>query len=182
VALGTAVLVVGGFGAGLFVGALWEAPERVLAPFRDGQEPVPLADILANPTGTTEAPAPLEPEPAAVPQADTGEALEVATIEALDAPSAGESEPPPVAAAPPAAGPWSVQVASFPDPVPAWKLAEDLGEQDYEVYVDEGDAAGAARWRVRVGPVGTSDEAERLAARLAAAGLDTWVVDEGARP
>jgi len=172
VTLFTVLLVVGGFGAGLLAGALWEAPERVLAPFRAGHQAVPLADALAQPTGTTEAPAaPTGPVLAAAPDPTAGEA---------PAADAGEvPEPPPVASAPPAGGPWSVQVASFPEPVPAWKLAERLGEQDYEVHVDEGDAAGATRWRVRVGPVATSEEAEGLAARLASAGLDTWVVDEG---
>jgi cell division septation protein DedD len=179
--LSTVVLVVLGFGSGIVVGALWERPEQVLAPFRDGHQPVRLAEVLAHPGGTTDAPevaATLEDAPEPAP----GSALESAPGAApeVSALPAGEPTTPPVAAAPPAAGPWSVQVGSFPEPVPAWKLAERLGEQGYEVHVDEGDAAGTARWRVRAGPVATQAEAERLARRLASQQLDTWVVDEGA--
>ena len=77
------------------------------------------------------------------------------------------------------AGPFAVQVGSFTEPVPAWQLAERLGEKEFPVYVNEGDAAGRQRWRVRVGPVETRREARRLADRLKSQeGLPTWILPE----
>jgi len=168
-ALISTVAVMGiGFAVGLLVGALWETPDRVLSPFGPGRQVVSLPEVLADPTGTTEAPA--------------GADLQQASVLRGPAPALPRAESPPVAAPPPPqpeTGSFSVQVASFTEPVPAWKLAEQLGEKDYEVYVDEGDAAGKPRWRVRVGPVPSRDEADRLALRLKAREqLPTWVLRE----
>lgn len=159
--LGTAVLVAAGFAVGLFAGALWETPSTLLGPFRGEAEVVDLSP-LAEPTGTAqapegEAPGPIERALEAQPEPET---------------------PPSVAAGPPLpSGPFAIQVGSFEEPVPAWKLAEELGEKEYEVYVDEGQAAGRPRWRVRVGPVTDRDQADRLARRLKAdERLPTWIV------
>lgn len=164
--LSTALLAATGFAAGLLVGAIWETPERVLPLLRGGGEEV-VFDPLGSPGGDT-LPPPDERD-AGVPERP------------LAATAPGSAEPPPVAAAPPEAGPFAIQVGSFTEPVPAWKLAEQLGEKRYEVYVDEGAAAGQPRWRVRIGPVKTRRAARDLADRIKSEeGLPTWILaDEG---
>lgn len=160
----TALLVVFGFGFGLVAGALWETPSTLLGPFR-GETHVLDLTVLEDPTGSAE---PLEGE---------GDAPVERVI-------AEVPEPPPVAAAPPpSSGPFAVQVGSYEEPVPAWKLAEQLGAKDYAVYVDEGSAAGKPRWRVRVGPIPDRDQAERVARRLKnQERLPIWVIATEQRP
>lgn len=162
--LTTAGLALAGFAAGLVVGAIWEEPDAILPLLRGGGEEVALG-VLAEPEGDT-APPPDEVD-AGVPERP-----------APEVPAGGE--PPPVAAAPPDEGPFAIQVGSFTEPVPAWKLAEQLGEKDYEVYVDEGAAAGTPRWRVRVGPFDSRRAARGVADRLKAQeGLPTWILADG---
>jgi len=171
----TLVLGVAGFGAGLLVGATWEEPELVLGYLRGTAEPVPL-QVLA------------EAEPRERPAAGSA-AASATRRERPPGPSRERAAPAPardVASGPPvsapraeAAGPFSVQVGSFTEPIPAFRLAEDLGEKDYEVYVAEGSAAGQPRWRVRVGPVPSREAADRLADRLKSRErLPTWVLRE----
>ncbi|MBW2446452.1 MAG: SPOR domain-containing protein [Deltaproteobacteria bacterium] len=162
----TALLATVGFAAGLFVGAVWETPDQVLPLLRRDGETLAFAP-LGSPGGDTAAPA--NEQDAGVPARP-----EIAPT------TAGRAEPPAVGAAPPDAGPFSIQVGSFTEPVPAWKLAEELGEKRYEVYVDEGDAAGKPRWRVRIGPVETRRAARGLADRLKSEeGLPTWILAGG---
>lgn len=157
----TGLLALAGFAVGLLVGAVWETPETVLPILRGGGEELSF-EPLARAEGDTAAPAderdpdiPVRPAPA-VP-----------------------AEPPQVAAAPPD-GPFAIQVGSFTEPVPAWKLAEELGDKEYEVYVDEGAAAGQPRWRVRVGPFPNRRKARGVADRLKAReGLPTWILADG---
>lgn len=164
--LATVLLVLLGFGTGLLAGALWETPATLLGPFRGDAQVVDLSPLEA-PQGTSlpaegEQPGPVE-----------------RVLQTAGAPPRGPAGLAPVAAPPPAApaGPFSIQVGSFEEPVPAWKLAEQLGERDFAVYVDEGEAAGKPRWRVRVGPVPDRDEADRLARRLKRQErLPTWII------
>jgi len=164
----TVLLVLTGFAVGLLAGALWEKPGTLLGPFRGDAQLVDLSP-LAEPGGDTRAPAGEDPGPVERPLHKAG---------------AGASDLGPVAAPPPPAteGPFVVQVGSFDEPVPAWKLAEQLGEKEYAVYVDEGEAAGKPRWRVRVGPVSDYDQADRLARRLKTQErLPTWIVTDAGR-
>ncbi|MBW2422566.1 MAG: SPOR domain-containing protein, partial [Deltaproteobacteria bacterium] len=82
---------------------------------------------------------------------------------------------------PPAAGGgFSVQVGSFAQSEGAEKVAQELQGKGYPVYVTPAAVAGGGRWRVRVGPVDTRDEAEGFAARLKREEqLPTWVLSEG---
>jgi hypothetical protein len=163
--LSTGLLAAAGFAAGLLVGTVWETPDQVLPLLRSGGETLAF-EPLGSPGGDTTPPA--------------GEQDAGIPVRPGVATTAGRTEPPPVAAAPPEAGPFSIQVGSFTEPVPAWKLAEQLGEKRYEVYVDEGDAAGKPRWRVRIGPVETRRAARSLADRLKSEeGLPTWILAEG---
>jgi hypothetical protein len=161
----TGLLAATGFAVGLLVGAVWETPEKILPLLSGDGERISFANLAAPGGDTTPPP---DERDAGVPERDV----------APPAP-AGE-EPPPVAAPPPARGPFAIQVGSFTEPVPAWKLAEQLGDKQYEVYVDEGDAAGQPRWRVRIGPVTSRRAARGLAERLKAEeGLPTWILPAG---
>jgi len=165
--LSTGLLAAAGLAVGLLVGVLWETPDLLLPMLGAPREEL-VFDGLEAPGGDTTAPA--DEQDATVPE------------RAVAGPSPGRTATPPVAAPPPERGPFSVQVGSFTEPVPAWKLAEQLGEKRYEVYVDEGDAAGKPRWRVRIGPVATRREARGLADRLKAQeGLPTWILAQGGR-
>lgn len=85
----------------------------------------------------------------------------------------------PVASAPPlAGGPYSIQVGAFADSAQAEKLAKDLKRRGFAVVVSPGTGDRSSRWRVRVGPLATREEADRAADRLRAQKLDTWVLDE----
>jgi len=87
------------------------------------------------------------------------------------------------AAAVPAPRPsgFAVQVGAFAERRAADELVASLREERARAYVVEGGAGESARYRVRVGPFGTrqqaSDEAARLQKRRR---LPTWVIAEGA--
>jgi DedD protein len=105
----------------------------------------------------------------------------------------GAAPPAAVAAAPPAAPEprpelvtpsardeqLAVQVGAFAESGAAERLAEVLRRKGFPVYVTPGTGEAGSRWRVRVGPLGSREEAERTAARLKLdEKLPTWVVDE----
>lgn len=87
-------------------------------------------------------------------------------------------EPARVAAAPSGSG-FSVQVGAFQDRPPAAALSDRLERSGFPAYVAAGAAGSGQRWRVRVGPVRTRAEADKLARRLKGEeGLPTWVVSD----
>jgi DedD protein len=73
---------------------------------------------------------------------------------------------------------FAVQVGAFSEKSAAQALADSLRAHGYPVYLSptEGDPAN---WRVRVGPLSTRPEAEKMAGRLETAEkLPTWVLGE----
>jgi DedD protein len=69
-----------------------------------------------------------------------------------------------------------VQVGAFAESEPAEQLAGTLRDKGFATSISPGADSRSARWRVRVGPVATREEADRLAARLKSEqGLPTWV-------
>ena len=63
----------------------------------------------------------------------------------------------------------------------AERLAASLRDKGFSVYVSPGARAGEARWRVRVGPLATREEAERAASRLKKVEkLPPWILSEDA--
>jgi DedD protein len=84
---------------------------------------------------------------------------------------------PAVAAAP--VGKVAIQVGAFGTSRAAERLASTLRDKGYRVYVSPGTASGEARWRVRVGPLATREEAEGTADRLKKVEkLPTWILSE----
>ncbi len=162
------LLTVLGFAAGLAAGFLWQEPGLIFAYWSGrtaevawGADPVPTAD----PAPAEEAAAVSAPGPALSGQGAAPGALP----EVSAAPTRGAS----VRGA-------SVQVGAFSERASAERLAESLRAKGHPVYVSPGAGAGDARWRVRVGPLASREEAERRAGRLKREEkLPTWVLDEG---
>jgi cell division septation protein DedD len=164
-------------------------------------KPPPAPAAAPAPQAAPEAPAP-GPEAARTAEApsdfDAGEGSEprAAVPEAVGTPNApprAEAPPPPkppapapaapsVAARTPTPGPsgFAVQVGAFGDRKAADALVASLRAERLRAYVAEGGAGESARFRVRVGPYATrqqaSDEAARLQKRRR---LPTWVLAEG---
>ena len=176
--LGGAVLAVAGFGVGMAAGGLWESPDLVFHYLMGDTEEV--AGVAQE--------APAQPERAlvaSVPATQT-QAPAKKPIRAAKEPSL-----PAVAARPPSAPAVktpslplekriAVQVGAFSESRAAERLAADLRAKGYSVYLSPGAASGDARWRVRVGPLASREEAVRTAARLKEKEkLPTWVLSEG---
>jgi len=191
--LGGLVLVILGFGLGLVVGAAREEPELVLRHLagESKEVPAPAASPAPSPPPDssaagepppTPAPAPARPmsEPAPTPPSpDAGHGS--ARAPALTKPAATPNPPPPVSSPPPAPGQrFSVQVGSFAESAEAEKLADHLRRKGMHVFVVPATGPRDSRWRVRVGPIESRAEANRVAERLKTSDkLPTWVLAEG---
>ncbi len=171
---GASLLVVVGFALGLVAGASWEEPDLLM----DHLEGETTEVLLAQLRGEAES-----------AEAGSVSAAPVGAEPAVSAAPVG-SEPavsvaPPVAAAPPVPVPaegsipdgFSVQVGAFREREAADTLVGRLSERGFPAYVAVGSPEGAHRWRVRVGPVATRDQADAMADRLKRnERLPTWVV------
>jgi len=193
--LGGLVLVILGFGLGLVVGAAREEPELVLRHFSGESKevpapaasPTPTPPAAASPSGEPARPAappPAHPmsEPAPTPPpSDAGrESARAPSAESVKA-AAPPTPPPPVSSPPPAPGQrFSVQVGSFAESAEAEKLADHLRRKGMHVFVVPATGPRDSRWRVRVGPIESRAEANRVAERLKTSDkLPTWVLAEG---
>jgi cell division protein FtsN len=166
---GALVLVVVGFGIGFASGAIFEEPGLLMQHLTGRTQSLPLAAQAALPSraspsvAQSPASAPALPPPANPPSA--------------------VASPPPVAAAPPVrpdrrapTGRFVVQVGAFGSRASAQELVRSLASSGLTANVAEG-ASGAVRYKVRVGPVATREEAEALALRLKREKqLPTWVM------
>jgi len=177
-----------GFGLGLGVGASWEDPDLLVTALAGERRSLELPE--PTPETRVAAPPPLgarDPEaaPAAVsaPPADSSTDSSAGSAAPAAAPpepsAADEASAPPrgSAAEPAAAAGFSVQVGAFSDRSAAGGLEQRLEQGGLPTFVTGAASEGPQRWRVRVGPVPTREEAERLAGRLKREhGLPTWVV------
>lgn len=167
--LGLALVAIPGFALGLFAGVLWEDPGLILGDLAGDTE-----EVAWGPQPAADAPA--EPVPGGDEAAAAGTPPDVAAAP----PAAPPSLPTADRAVAPRAGKLSVQVGAFGESRAAEQLAESLRSSGLPVYVSpSAAAAGEQRWRVRVGPIATREEAERIASRLKAKEkLPTWVLTE----
>src|SRR6056297_1809213 len=99
-----------------------------------------------------------EPEPEPEPESES---------------TAAPAQPPPPAAA---ESLWAVQLGSFSSEENAEGLAADLRDQGFPAFLSRVQSGGRTLHRVRVGPQGSRDEAEKVAAALAKAGQKGQVV------
>ncbi len=163
------VWAVGGFGLGVAAGTLWEEP-RLVASFGAGlMDEVPAPGVAPIPE---EIPAAVDPPPLGAPEP---------RLERVQKP-APKAPMPPVAAAPPGAGTpssgFAVQVGSFAEQEAARRLADTLRAKGHRVFIAAGDSGSSTRWRVRVGPFDSDEQARDWAARLKREQqLPTWVMN-----
>ena len=113
----------------------------------------------------------------AAAEAEAAEAVQPATPDPEP-----EPEPKPAAAssqqssATAAESLWAVQLGSFSNEENAEGLAADLRDQGFPAFLSRVQSGGRTLHRVRVGPQGSRDEAEKVAAALAKAGQKGQVV------
>jgi cell division septation protein DedD len=70
-------------------------------------------------------------------------------------------------------------VGAFADSAQAEKLAGDLRKKGFTVAIAPGTGDRASRWRVRVGPLVSREDAGRVAEKLRSREkLPTWTLDE----
>jgi DedD protein len=161
-------LIVAGLLLGMVAGVVWEDPDLVLAYLSGETEDVAWTTPVAKPPAPEVAAPPPERERPVDPQMRREQAAVVA------------EKVPAVAAAP--AGSVAIQVGAFGTSRAAESLASSLRDNGYRVYVSPGTAGADARWRVRVGPLATREEAEGTAERLKKVEkLPTWILSEDAR-
>ena len=164
--VGLLLLAVPGFAVGLLAGVVWREPGLVATHLLGGTREVTWGSPDAARSADAAAPAPTGDVAAAPPLPDReAVAHEPAPIAAIeDEPSAR----------------LAVQVGAFGDSASAEKLAGTLRRKGFPAFVSPSTGDAGARWRVRVGPMSSRDEAERTAARLKAEErLPTWVIEEG---
>lgn len=156
---GLSLLAIPGFALGVLGGVLWEDPGLVASYVLGRTEAVAWRADRDDGSPAGELPAVAAPPEVVTP---------------------ARPEPRPSRAPARAAeGRFAVQVGAFAQKGAADRLAGSLREKGFPVYLAAGEASGAARWRVRVGPLGTRAEGERAAARLKSEErLPTWVLEE----
>jgi cell division septation protein DedD len=191
---GAALLLVVGFGVGMLAGTAWEEPDLVMDHLAGRTTELPLASELPLAAEVSAGPpkAP-EPEPAARPLGARGSSSDVSKTKApVDPPSVSAapplrgSEPPPARGsaasatrrpAPAITDGFSIQVGAFGEKGTATRLARELRAGGFSVHVHTDDGPGGVRYRVRVGPVPTREEATRLAGKLESNHqLPTWIL------
>ena len=169
---GAAVLLVAGFVVGLLAGTAWEEPDLVMDHLAGRTTELPLAAEVS--AGRAEAP---ESESVARPLGARASSPAASRSEVrVDLPSVS-ARPPAGRPAPPAPEGFSIQVGAFDDRGTARQLAGQLRAGGFSVYVHSDDGPGGVRFRVRVGPVPTREEATRLAGKLESGHqLPTWIL------
>lgn len=126
------------------------------------------------------------PSVAAAPEVSVAEPARAALARpkpSSEKPRPKRSASPAVAAAPPlSSARFAIQVGAFAERDSAELLRGELQKGGYPAYVAVGAASGTPRWRVRVGPYPSREDADGIAAQLKSArALPTWVLDEDAQ-
>lgn len=176
--VGLALLAVPGFALGVLAGVAWEAPGLLLGHLLGRSVDVPWGAVAEA------QPAPETPPVAAAPAPRPATEPKLPAVAAPARPPAPKPEATrlrPEVLSPGATARFAVQVGAFSESSAAEGLVERLRSSGFAAYVSPSPETSSARWRVRVGPLASREEAERLAARLKAEEkLPTWVLDENA--
>lgn len=200
--LGAGILIVLGFMVGLVAGAVFEEPDLVMDHLAGRTDVVPVPDGEPGPeagaefdAGVSEAELAPTPEPgpvraerplgaprvAAQPPPPPPAPRAVPEPEAASAVAAPSPVPPPaplpaVSARQPG---FAIQVGAFGERSAAEALIAGLRGDRHPAYLVSGAPEERVRYRVRVGPYPTRDEAQRVAKALEKKrGLPTWVLTE----
>jgi DedD protein len=152
------------------------ATRQLPAPGGDGAaaEETPAAGAGSAEPASAQAASASEPEPEPQPEPEP-------EPEPKPGPEPGPQEEveatPPEQQQPAAAGSlWAVQLGSFSNEENAEGLAADLRDEGFAAFLSRVESGGRTLHRVRVGPQGSRDEAEKVAAALAKAGQRGQVV------
>ena len=152
------------------------ATRQLPAPSGDGgstaaaeETPAAEPDTAAPEPAAARAPAPAsEPQPEPKPEPESEP--EPAPQDEVEATPPGQQQPA-------AAGSlWAVQLGSFSNEENAEGLAADLRDDGFAAFLSRVESGGRTLHRVRVGPQGSREEAEKVAAALAKAGQRGQVV------
>jgi len=172
---GLLLLAVPGFALGLFAGVAWREPTLVASHLFGGTREVALARAPAE-----NAPAP-RADVAAPPPEEEADPAGRGSAEAAAAPARAAGAPGPALASLSDPAPQlAVQVGAFGDEGSARKLSDSLRSKGFRAFVSPSTGDAEQRWRVRVGPLASREEADRVAAKLKSeARLPTWVVEDG---
>jgi cell division septation protein DedD len=182
--LGMVVLIASGFVVGLVVGVVSQEPKLVLGHVVGHDE-----ELAWSPDSEPAITEPTDFEPAldwrpalsesGVQPGSAADSLawEESWVETSDVSAQDQEE---VSAAASAGG-FVVQVGAFSDSVAAEDVARALVARGHAAYVtpSSGSESGKRRWRVRVGPAVSREDAQQLARRLKIEErLPTWVVTQ----
>jgi DedD protein len=167
---GAVLLLVLGFGVGILAGTAWEEPDLVMEHLAGRTTELPLV------AGTS-----AEPE-----EAEEFESFARPLGAPEDSPKALSSpapvDLPSVSMPPPDQSGFAIQVGAFGDERAAARLASELRAVGYAAYVRRDDGPRGARFRVRVGPVPSREEAAGLASKLKSdRQLPTWILSPESR-
>lgn len=176
--LGGGLLIALGFGLGVVAGLILEEPDLVLD-YAAGRTQDVALDAGSEADGYESLP-PTAPDVAARPPPDPGAERPTAPPDVVDEASSA-SAPVADSTAPGRlpSGDFAVQVGAFSEASAAERLANRLRVGGFPVYVAPAVGGDADRWRVRVGPMASREEAERLARRLESEQqLSTWILRE----
>ncbi|WP_405242591.1 SPOR domain-containing protein [Lentisalinibacter salinarum] len=155
------------------------ATRRLPAPASGSGTAATPDDTAAAGEEASSADAAADPEPTGAAQENAADRASQAAREPEPGP---EPQPRPAAAsaqqssATAAESLWAVQLGSFSNEENAEGLAADLRDQGFPAFLSRVQSGGRTLHRVRVGPQGSRDEAEKVAAALAKAGQKGQVV------
>jgi cell division septation protein DedD len=193
---GALLLIALGFGVGIVAGTAYQEPELVVDHLAGRTTEVVLdgeTELAGGPDVAAPAPEGAEPPPAAlgsggldeVPAVELPGTAPEAEVEAEEAASGGVTAAAPKAparraarAAPANGESFSIQVGAFSSEKAARQLASELGKRGFTAYlIDDGKGA---RFKVRVGPLESRNEAEAVSMRLKTEEqLPTWIQANG---
>jgi len=166
------LLIVAGFGLGVFIGVASEEPALLAGHLAGRSTEVPWREG-ATPDAPTTAAGALA-SVAAGPPADAAASPGAATAAASDA------DERPAREGPSGPGGFAVQVGAFASSDAAREMVGTLRSRGYASYLAASAGARDGRWRVRVGPFDTREEAERQARVLKRdESLPTWILRQG---
>ena len=173
------LLAIPGFGLGVVAGVAWEDPGLLLGHLLGRSVEVPWGSVARSEAAPQSEATP--ERAAAAPPARVPE-KELPAVAAPAPASTTRATRLRTEVLTPGSGPrFAVQVGAFSESRAAEALAESLRAEGFDAYVSPSPKPAAARWRVRVGPFASRENAEGVAARLKVEQkLPTWVLDENA--
>lgn len=141
----------------------------------------PTADDPVEQPVAAETPAAPEPEPSPEPRNRRDRRREREERAALETPAPAPARPEPASTPEPepaAAGKVVIQVFSSPERDQAEKIRDRLVSGGQQAFLSPVEVGGNTMYRVRIGPFGSRDDAQKVAERVRKGfKLDTWITE-----